>query len=519
MVLGSLLYASTPVSALEPARGLDQIETIVVIYAENRGFDHLYGLFPGANGLRNVTPEMAAQHDRDGSILMELPPVWGGLTARGVVPPVTEAQTQHLPNSPFAIDDPQGFNAGLDIITQTPWHLFYQNIMQINGGKNNKFVAFADKGALPMGYYITNEKNLPLWRVAREYTLADNFFMGAFGGSYLNHFWLVCACTPKYPNADQSPAKGQISVVEPDGMSLKLADNSPRSALDGPPKFVRDGALTPDFYSVNTMQPPYQPSAVKPANDGNPLYADPASGSILPPQGEETIGDLLSAKGIGWAWYAGAWLATLEGLKFTPPPIFQYHHQPFNYFAAWAPGTAARAEHLRDGGINGEAFISTIDAGTLPPVAFYKPQGNLNEHPAYADVLLGDRHILDVVNHLEKSPQWNHMLVVITYDENGSGTTSRRPRPTAGDRARACRQSSPRPSPSAATSTTRSMIRPRSCASSPAASACRTCRASLSATPHCRRTRALRSAILPMRSTCRPANRVAGRGPSYCLTG
>jgi len=69
MVLGSLLYASTPVSALEPARGLDQIETIVVIYAENRGFDHLYGLFPGANGLRNVTPEMAAQRDRDEGIL------------------------------------------------------------------------------------------------------------------------------------------------------------------------------------------------------------------------------------------------------------------------------------------------------------------------------------------------------------------------------------------------------------------------------------------------------------------
>jgi phospholipase C len=34
-------------------------------------------------------------------------------------------------------------------------------------------------------------------------------------------------------------------------------------------------------------------------------------------------------------------------------------------------------------------------------------------------VLLGDRHILELVNHLEKSPQWSHMLVVITYDENG----------------------------------------------------------------------------------------------------
>jgi acid phosphatase len=258
-----------------------------------------------------------------------------------------------------------------------------------------------------------------LWKIARRYTVADNFFMGAFGGSYLNHFWLVCACTPKYPNADQSPAKGQIAVVEPDGASLKIADNSPKSAIDGMPKFVRDGALTPDFYSVNTMLPPYQPSAVKPAPGADPLFADPANPSTLPPQTEATIGDLLSAKGIGWAWYAGAWQVALDGKNASPVPAFQYHHQPFNYFAAMAPGTTARAEHLRDGGLGGVEFIKAIDRGALPQVTFYKPQGNLNEHPGYADVLAGDRHIADIIAHLEKSPQWRHMLVVVTYDENG----------------------------------------------------------------------------------------------------
>ena len=33
--------------------------------------------------------------------------------------------------------------------------------------------------------------------------------------------------------------------------------------------------------------------------------------------------------------------------------------------------------------------------------------------------MTGDQHIADVVAHLEKSPQWPHMLVVVTYDENG----------------------------------------------------------------------------------------------------
>jgi phospholipase C len=167
------------------------------------------------------------------------------------------------------------------------------------------------------------------------------------------------------------------------------------------------------------MQPPYQPSGNAPEASGDQAYADPHKPTTLPPQTMPTIGDLLSAKGIDWAWYAGAWQAALDGKNARPSPDFQYHHQPFNYFADMAPGTAARAEHLRDGGLGGAAFIAAIDAGKLPPVAFYKPQGNLNEHPGYADVLSGDEHLANIVAHLEKSPQWPHMLVIITYDENG----------------------------------------------------------------------------------------------------
>ena len=178
------------------------------------------------------------------------------------------------------------------------------------------------------------------------------------------------------------------------------------------------GQVTPDFYAVNTLQPPYQPSAVKPAPNGDPALADPSATNRLPPQSETTIGDLLSQKGVTWAWYAGAWQDALSGDR-ASPPTFQFHHQPFNYFANYAPGTAARSEHLQDGGMNGSEFIKAIDAGSLPQVTFYKPQGNLNEHAGYADVLDGDQHIADVVSHLEKSPQWAHMLVVITYDENG----------------------------------------------------------------------------------------------------
>ena len=414
-----LLIAGLAAAYAQNSRhGLDEVENIVVIYAENRSFDVLYGSFPGANGLKAAAKWNVPQLDRDGSPLKELPPVWNGLTARGFAPVLTQAQTEHLPNQPFAIDDPKGFNQPLTVITRDLWHRFYENQMQIDGGKNDRFAAWADSGALTMGHY-DNASKMKMWNVAQEYTLADNFFMGGFGGSFFNHQWLICACAPKYPAADKSPAKGQISVVEADGVTLKTAPNSPASALQGTPKFVNSGNLTPDFYAVNTMQPAYQPSSNKPKAGGDPAYADPDLPTTLPAQTAQTIGDLLSAKGVSWAWYSGAWQATLSGKNAIPVPNFQYHHQPFNYYKTMAPGTVERAKHLKDGGLAGVEFLKTIDEGKLEQVVFYKPQGNLNEHAGYADIQSGDAHIADVISHLEKSPQWSHMVVIVTYDENG----------------------------------------------------------------------------------------------------
>ena len=408
---------------------LSAVHNIVVIYAENRSFDNLYGRFPGANGLQNVTPASARQLDRNGEPLPTLPPVWNGITQRGITPAITQAMTASLPNAPFAIDDPQGFNASRAVATRDLWHRFYENQMQIDGGKNDKFAAWADSGGLVMGHYAHDPSALPLWQVAQRYTLADNFFMSAFGGSFLNHQWLVCACTPVYPNADKSPAAKLISAVESDGVTLKVAPNSPPSALDGPPKFVNSSNLTPDFYAINTMQPPYQPSGNAPAATGDARFADPTNPTTLPPQTQRHIGDALDDAGVSWAWYAGAWDAALSAsvnrgsrVIYGPDrsaPNFQAHHQPFNYFADLAPGTEQRARHLLDAGVDGTKFIEAIDKGELPQVAFYKPQGNLNEHAGYADVESGDRHIADVIAHLQKSPQWKNMVVIVTYDENG----------------------------------------------------------------------------------------------------
>ena len=401
---------------------LQKIETIVVIYAENRSFDNLYGMFPGANGiLKNADGQPAdcnefKQVDRDGvTPLVNLPPVWN---SAAISDNNNISVIKQLPNKPFRIDAlPGSIPLALLPNKATPdlVHRFYTNQMQIHNGKNNMFAAWSDAGGLTMGYY--DGSVMQLWKLAKKYTLADNFFSGAFGGSFLNHFWLISASTPVYPDA---PAILKSSV-DTTGVKLALAANSPASALGGKALYVADQALTPDGYAVNTMQPSYQPSGIPPASDGNSQLAD-GTKNPLPPQNARTIGDALSEKNVPWVWYSGAWNEALNNRNViynSKTSNFQAHHQPFNYFKRFDPttvaGTNERKIHLKDY----SDLQKDIVSGTLPHVVFYKPQGSLSQHPGYADVMSGDAHIAEVIHQLQKSPQWKKMAIIVTYDENG----------------------------------------------------------------------------------------------------
>lgn len=413
----------------------EQVKTVVVIYAENRSFNNLFADFPGVEKpLSALTAKDFQQRDRDGSVLPALPPSWGGVlqvgpqTVDGVTYPSEVQFQQNLPNAPFALKGPQGEDLPLSLVTRDLWHVFYQNQMQINGGKNDGFVAWGDSGGLVMGHYAQSRYALRLWDVAKEFVLCDNFFQGAFGGSFLNHQYLISATAPFYPNAAQSVAKAQIATLQsddPSGTRLKPLDTSPASAMTGPPQFG-PSALTPDGYGVNTLAPPYWPTWIR--DPQNPDYSKPDLPNVLVPQTHEHIGDKLSKKNIDWAWYAGAWQATLEQFKdsggIPKIPNFQYHHQPFNYFKQQGPqNPAERARRLRDGGLGDESstnrFFADAQSGKLPAVSFYKPQGNLNMHAGYADVASGDRHIARALKVLQESPQWKNMVVVVTVDENG----------------------------------------------------------------------------------------------------
>jgi len=446
------------VAALRDRLALDDIHNIVVIYAENHSFDNLFGAFPGARGLNTRHARAIKQVDRDGTtVLATLPPAWGGLTAAGQSPAVTQAQTTNVwANAPFQIDNPDaptlyGYSAVTNsIVTRDLYHRFFENSMQIDGGKSDQYVAWADSGGLVMGFYDGSQTQL--WDLAHRFTLADNFFQAVYGGSFLNHQYLICACAPTASASFVASNKPSINVLGPPVNGVpQLAANASQaaSALLGPTSFKTGNIAPLDYFgptdgyrAVNTMQPPYQPSGNAPASDNatDLPYANPAAANTLEPQTQTTIGDLLDKKGVSWAWYSGGWAAAsttpytynATTKKFTSTTIyntnsfgtsdpsdtdFQAHHQPFNYYKRFDPvaGAADRAAHLKDRA----DLLAQIASGTLPAVSFYKPVGFQNQHPGYTNVAYGDSEIVAVVEQLRHSPQWRHMLVVVTYDEFG----------------------------------------------------------------------------------------------------
>lgn len=352
------------------ASDLSSIEHIVVIYLENRSFDSLFGLFPNANGLTNAqtAPPQIDEYGRPYTVLPEVMDT-GHKPAR-----VDNRFPSHLANQPFPIA--QFVKPGESHPDLT--HRFFIHQMQINGGNNDRFAQLSSAGALTMGYYDLT--GTALWHYAEEFTLADNFFQAAFGGSFLNHQWLICACTPLFKDAPK-----ELRIWKQDAMTGKP---------------VSDPSVTDDDYAVGTIQPFFPPY-------------DPNKQTLrLPAQNQPTIGDRLSEKGISWAWYAGGWNDAIAGRN--NPEQFQYHHQPFVYYANYAPGTLARSRHLKD-----KSQLFTDLQTDFPKVAFFKPVGSHNQHPGYSNITVADDEVKEIVEAIRASNIWSKSVIIVTYDEYG----------------------------------------------------------------------------------------------------
>ncbi len=496
------LLAAGPAAAAKDKGPLGNYKHIVVIYEENHSFDNLYGLWGDVNGQHvigstDATAAHTTQIAQNGDPYTCLKQLDVNLNTdfAGSASPAFPANTlsklpqcnpetvtfpdattttysSHFLNAPFNIDQyipadattcprpNQEFSFGSGIVngavnpstgqtygtpggcTRDLVHKFYQEQYQLNGGAQNRYVTGSDSAGTVMGYYDTTA--LPIYdylhgKGSPRYVIADQFFQAAFGGSYLNHQYLIGAQPLLWPGAgvDQGIAS-QHAVLDSAGFphvgyplyrpATGVVDGNVTQACNASTTVA--GFACGDW-AVNTLQPAWEPQgsfgAKQPATDDTHVALN--------------IGDRMSDAGVSWAWYAGGWdnaagivggpgwtngttagtcsdphASTADGqYPYCPDSSFQFHHQPFNYFQRYAPGTPDRAAHLKDE----VEFMKAAQTGNLPAVSFVKPLGNENEHPGYASEANGSDHLVDLIKAIETGPQAGNTLIVVTYDEFG----------------------------------------------------------------------------------------------------
>lgn len=422
---------ATPVAGAggHPAALPGGFRHLVVIYEENHSFDNLYGTWGSVDGQAVNGTRSVAQVDQNGTaygcllqddVNLTSPPL--SATCQDPAHGITAS---HFTNHTFTIDDhiaatdttcplvegdfshPNGLLNGTGApggCTRDLVHKFYQNIYQIDGGTSDRYMSGSDAIGLTMGQYATT--SLPIYTYlhsasAPHYVLEDNFFQAAFGGSFLNHQWLIAARTPY-----DASGKAGHAVLDSNGMVHAYPLYTPTGpVVDGNltvacPGGGNDYAAACGDYAINTVLPASTPTATWAPQI--PLIDD----AVYP-----NIGDRLSAANISWNWYSGGWDDAVAG---HPGGNFQFHHQPLNYFKNFAQGAPGRS-HLQDE----TRFIAAARNGTLPTVSFVKPYGNENEHPGYASEPDGSDHLVSLLKTIMAGPNAKDTLVVVTYDEFG----------------------------------------------------------------------------------------------------
>jgi acid phosphatase len=429
---------------VDAASDLAAIDHFIVVYQENWSFDSLYGYFPGANGIANATGASTNQLDRITGVPLALEAGLNNYNNASKTSPAQNTPPQPL-NSAGAIDS----NFPADLNTLLPYnagnyvdptnttgdivHRYWQEQFQIDHGSNDLFVSWSDNPGLVMSYY--DASTMPEGLLAQQYVMCDNFFHSAFGGSFLNHQWLVAAQSPVYPNGEVL-ASAKVTKLDANGLLLTNANG----------RINQDQWLTPSNGVVfaNPSQTFGKNYAVNTAISQNLANGNnPTAATFLPSQNDSnpsdavrpyiaTIGDRLDGAGINWKWYSGGWNRALAITSSNPTnnstqgvdssiSLFQWHHQPLAYYDNYAPWTNGvrnprSAAHLQDE----NNFFQDVTNNTLPSVCFIKPLGPDNEHPGYASLMQGQLHVSNIVAAVQANPAlWAHTAIIITYDEHG----------------------------------------------------------------------------------------------------
>ena len=344
------------------------IKHVVVIFQENVSFDHYFGTYPHARKNNDGTSYFAGAR-------LNTPRV-NSLEAAGLL--------DHNPNkdNPFRIDHSTPNTCDQD-------HDYDTEQAAFDGGLMDKFVEITgcvDPVLGPnsvMGYYDGNTVTA-LWNYAQHFAMSDNFYGTGFGPS-----------TP-----------GVINLIAGNTFGATLTRGSAAGNIAGG---LSSGAVIGD---------------PRPTGD----ICVPATKSTITMSGKN-VGDLLNAAGVTWGWFQGGFdNCSAKHTGTTGLTFLDYipHHEGFQYYPSTAnpnhllPSSVAmvgqtdQANHQYDL----TDFWAAVKAHNMPAVSFLKAPGFQDGHAGYSDPLDEQQFLVNTLNALQQTPEWQQSAVIITYDDS-----------------------------------------------------------------------------------------------------
>ena len=368
------------------------IKHLVVIFQENVSFDHYFATYPFA---KNPPGEPAFHAKPNTPTVNNLLP-----SALHTNNPNLNAANGTGASNPFRLDRSQAATTDQDHGYTDEQKAFHGGLMDLfpllgtAGPPPNPPPGVVGTSGIVMGWFDGNTVTA-MWNYAQHFAMSDNSWGTTFGPS-----------TPGALNLISGQTNGAVNVSADAASFAVVGDGNGGQTL---------------------------------IDDADPL-GDVCSGTAVVQMTGKNIGDLLNSAGVTWGFFEGGFDLTAKNANGTTgckrstksavtgvtKKDYIAHHQPFQYYASTANPTHVRPASTAEIGHNGAAnhqydindFFAAVKAGNLPAVSYLKASGFQDGHAGYSDPLDEQTFLVNTINFLERTPEWNETAVVIAWDDS-----------------------------------------------------------------------------------------------------
>lgn len=376
------------------------IKHLVIIFNENRSFDHYFATYPNAGNPSGSIPFVPKPHTPKVNNLAN-----ANLLANN---PNTNPANGAGATDPFRLDRTQAN-------TQSQNHAYTAEQQASDNGKVDLFPKYTGRGTAGgagafgttgqvMGYFDGNTVTA-FWNYAQHFSMNDNAYTDTFGPSTVGALNVISGQT-----------NGAVAVLGNAATQI-IPDGQGGLTVIGDPGPGYDPCSTPGYTTQVTMN-------------------------------GKNIGDLLNDAGVSWGSFMGGFdlsVTNANGTTGCARSTFSTvtggtkadyipHHAWFQYYKSTANWTHARPSSVqavghtyqKDGktldpanhGYDLEDFYAAVKVGNFPAVSYVKLPAYQDGHAGYSDPLDEQQGTVELINFLQKQPEWRETAVIITYDDS-----------------------------------------------------------------------------------------------------